>query len=142
MEYRIYWEYVEPINFGELDPDPVEEQMKEMMEYSNELFIIPNNSPNKEYAKGITTQLGTIPINNQFNPLNLWTGHTNFLITSSIAEIIATHEGIEFFKVLTPYRFRIAIGKAWQQENLGPFVKIGLTKKVIEFMNRFRPQGV
>lgn len=39
-----------------------------------------------------------------------WMGHTNFRITKDILDIIVVCPGIEAVDILTPYRFRIAVG--------------------------------
>lgn len=39
-----------------------------------------------------------------------WMGHTNFRITKDILDIIVICPGIEAVDILTPYRFRIAVG--------------------------------
>ena len=40
-----------------------------------------------------------------------WVGHSNFKLTKEFYKIIGRHPGIETLDILTPYRFRIAVGK-------------------------------
>jgi hypothetical protein len=68
-------------------------------------------------CKIILTPFGAIPYNENTASskiFNFWTGHTNFSITKPIAEIMEHTEGIESFDVFTRYRFRISVGKAFQ----------------------------
>jgi hypothetical protein len=44
---------------------------------------------------------------------DFYVGHCNFRITPEIRNIIDNTEGVETLEVWTPYRFRIAVGKAF-----------------------------
>ncbi len=69
----------------------------------------------------IATPMGLIPYNEYTASgkiFNFWIGHTNFNITKNIARIIETTNGIETLDVFTRYRFRIAIGKAFEDRNI------------------------
>lgn len=44
---------------------------------------------------------------------NFWMGHTNFDISKKIAQIIERTDGVETLDIFTRYRFRISIGKAF-----------------------------
>lgn len=64
----------------------------------------------------INTPFGMIPINENTastNIFNFWSGHTNFAITQTISDIIESTDGVETLNVFTKYRFRIAVGKAF-----------------------------
>jgi hypothetical protein len=41
-------------------------------------------------------------------------GHTNFDITRRVAETIEITEGVETLDIYTRYRFRISVGKAFE----------------------------
>ena len=41
----------------------------------------------------------------------MWVGHSNFKLTEDFYKIIGDSAGVEALDILTPYRFRIAIGK-------------------------------
>ena len=41
----------------------------------------------------------------------LWVGHANFKLTEDFYTVIGQSDGVEALDILTPYRFRIAIGK-------------------------------
>lgn len=64
----------------------------------------------------MTTPMGIIPITEHTSAghiFNFWTAHTNFRMTPEIIEAIDNTDGIESFDLFTPYRWRIAIGKAF-----------------------------
>jgi len=64
----------------------------------------------------IATPMGIIPMNENTASgkiFNFWMGHTNFDISKKIAQIIERTEGVETLDVFTRYRFRVSIGKAF-----------------------------
>lgn len=68
----------------------------------------------KQQIKVIATPMGMIPVNEHTASgkiFNFWTGHTNFNITKNISNIIESVDGVETLDIFTRYRFRIAIGK-------------------------------
>lgn len=72
-------------------------------------------------VKVIATPMGIIPMNDNTMSgkiFNFWIGHTNFNITSKIADIIEKTEGVETLDIFTRYRFRIAIGKAFEDSTI------------------------
>jgi hypothetical protein len=65
----------------------------------------------------IATPIGIIPVNDNTSSskiFNFWIGHTNFDITKKVAETIEKTEGVESLDVYTRYRFRISVGKAFE----------------------------
>jgi hypothetical protein len=44
---------------------------------------------------------------------NFWVGHTNFNLSKKVVDIIEDADGVEVLDVFTRYRFRIAIGKVF-----------------------------
>jgi hypothetical protein len=66
--------------------------------------------------KVIASPMGLIPYNEHTASgkiFNFWTGHTNFNITKNIMDILESVDGVETLDVFTRYRFRIAIGKCF-----------------------------
>jgi hypothetical protein len=62
--------------------------------------------------------MGVIPLNEHNQPskvFNFWMGHTNFDITAQIKDIIEKTAGVETLEVYTRYRFRMSIGKAFDE---------------------------
>lgn len=47
---------------------------------------------------------------------NLWDAHTNFDLTPSLVESVGRVEGVEALAVQTRYRFRLAVGRAFETE--------------------------
>ena len=69
----------------------------------------------------ISSPMGIIPYNEYSAPskiFNFWVGHANFDITEKIAKIIEQSRGVEILDVFTRYRFRIAIGKGFQDRDV------------------------
>ena len=67
------------------------------------------------------TTMGIIPYNEytaSSKIFNFWTGHTNFNIIDSVAYSIETTEGVETLDIFTRYRFRIGIGKAFEDREV------------------------
>jgi hypothetical protein len=70
----------------------------------------------KGKIKVIATPMGMIPLNDNTASnkiFNFWVGHTNFDITHHIGRIIELTDGVETLDIFTRYRFRIAVGKAF-----------------------------
>lgn len=111
--YKIIWQHVPPLFDG-----VVETIAPVAPEEIKDLFIINEEQEQKEYAQGIITQSGIIGINENLNPYDFWVAHCSFRITKPIEKIIEDTDGVEFLKVLSPYRAKIAIGKYWGQNNL------------------------
>jgi hypothetical protein len=66
----------------------------------------------------INTPMGMIPLHESNLPgrnFNFWIGHTNFLLTAPLISDLSKVPGIEALNVLTPYRFRVAIAKAFSE---------------------------
>lgn len=74
-----------------------------------------------EHIRVMATPMGIIPITENTASsriFNFWTGHTNFNITPKIASIIAETDGVESLDVFTRYRFRISVGKAFEDSSV------------------------
>lgn len=55
--------------------------------------------------------LGIVSTDKIEKDLDLYTVHTNVVITSALAKAVAKVEGLESFNVLSPYRMKVGIGK-------------------------------
>ncbi len=69
----------------------------------------------------ISSPMGIIPYNEYSAPskiFNFWVGHANFDITENIAKIVEQSRGVEILDIFTRYRFRIAIGKGFQDRDV------------------------
>ena len=79
------------------------------------------NIKQSDAVKVIATPMGIIPYNEytaSSKIFNFWTGHTNFNIIDSVAYSIETTEGVETLDIFTRYRFRIGIGKAFEDREV------------------------
>lgn len=75
--------------------------------------------------------MGVIPMHESNIPskmYNFWMGDTNFDLTNDIAKKIESCTGVESLDVYSRYRFRIAIGRAFNQRD----VKTGIEKIIDE----------
>lgn len=64
----------------------------------------------------LLTSMGMIPYNESTDCckiFNFWIGHTNFNLSSRIAQIIQDVDGVETLDIFTRYRFRVSFGKAF-----------------------------
>lgn len=93
---------------NDIDSEKIVEAMEEIEDIKDKKY--------KGEIKVITTPMGIIPLNDNTASnkiFNFWTGHSNFDITANILRIIEDTEGVETLDVFTRYRFRIAVGKAF-----------------------------
>lgn len=111
---KIVWQHLDHITDGVLEDiretkrEAIEDEFGDLLLLAEEL-----DSNSKDYAHGVVTQLGILPINNNWNPFNFWVGYTNFKITNKLCKKIVDTPGVEVFIVLTPYRFKVACAKYW-----------------------------
>lgn len=76
---------------------------------------------NKKAVRVIATPMGIIPVNDNTlsgKLFNFWMGHTNFNITPTVAELIEKTNGVETLDIFTRYRFRISVGKAFDDSEV------------------------
>ena len=113
--YDVYWE--KWVDAFEVEENEMAEEMYEgedFDEYEESLMEqeIMKHSPS--HIRTIITPFGVLPITEKTRASNyfkLWVGHSNFKLTEDFYKIIGESSGIEALDILTPYRFRIAIGK-------------------------------
>ena len=125
MSNIIIWQkWIDP--FGEDDIPELEDSENKYSEndysYDDDENNKKNKSPNIAKAmKVIATPMGIIPINENTASgkiFNFWVGHTNFDITQAICGIIEQSVGVESLDIFTRYRFRISIGKAFNDSQV------------------------
>ena len=113
--YDVYWE--KWVDAFEAEENEMIEEMYEgedFDEYEENLMEqeIMKHSPS--HIRTIITPFGVLPITEKTRASNyfkLWVGHSNFKLTEDFYKIIGGSSGVEALDILTPYRFRIAIGK-------------------------------
>lgn len=85
-------------------------------------------------CKIVMTPFGMIPYTENTASgkiFNFWTGHSNFSITQNISNMIEDTDGVETLDVFTRYRFRISIGKAFEDSS----VMREINKKVYSYLD-------
>ncbi len=131
---KIIWEkWMDP--FGEnLDETKWnnydDENMDEDTEFFNEHIKKYSNKP----IKVIASPLGLIPYNEytaSSKIFNFWLGHTNFNISKNIASIIEEADGVELLDIFTRYRFRIGIGKCFDDN----MIMNNITHQIYQFLD-------
>ncbi len=90
--------------------------------------------------RSIMTPFGILPLTEQSlasRHFKFWVGHTNFMLgdgnktgTEEFEKLIGSVLGVETVDVLTSYRFRIAIGKMFQDREVMDNVK----KRLVAFV--------
>lgn len=130
-EYQIIWQkWQDP--FGEDDIlnenfDPDLGEYSDENEENSSIASMDNHISKR--VKVMATPMGIMPIteNTASNKIfNFWLGHTNFDITKNIALLIEETEGVETLDIFTRYRFRIAVGKAFDDS----FVMRNINKQI------------
>jgi len=104
------------------DPD---ENNEEMMEH-----FVP--------IKGVMTPYGMLPITDDTlasRKFKFWVGHANFRLTEDYYNVIGHTEGVETLDILTPYRFRIAVGKMFVDRTVMSTVRDKMVAHVEEKIN-------
>ena len=66
-----------------------------------------------------------------------WVGHANFKLTKDFYTVIGQHPGIETLDILTPYRFRIAVGKMFTDRD----VMSGVRNDMVQYVASAQPSG-
>lgn len=69
----------------------------------------------------IATPMGLIPYNEytaSSKIFNFWIGHTNFNLSKKVVSIIEKTDGVETLDIFTRYRFRIGIGKVFEDREV------------------------
>jgi hypothetical protein len=115
QENLIIWQkWFDPFGDDEeshtFDDDDVEED-----------YSIEDQSLLQKPMKAIATPMGIIPYTENTASgkiFNFWVGHTNFDITQIVASAIELADGVETLDIFTRYRFRIGIGKAFDDSKV------------------------
>ncbi len=81
--------------------------------------------------RAVVTSMGVMPITEYNTPgktFSFWIGHTNFSITKDIHKLIGDIEGVETFDIFTRYRFRVGIGKLFDETSVKKMIDKGLAE--------------
>lgn len=111
-------EYIDPDNIG----------MDNVGMYGNSMGSVPM----AHFQPMMATPMGLVPSPMpDFTTFNFWIGHTNFIITNTIGELINRTRGVETLDIFTPYRFRIAVGKAFNENHVRKNVQLTLIQHIV-----------
>ena len=72
-------------------------------------------------VRGVMTPYGLMPLTDDTlasRKFKFWVGHANFRLTEDYYRVIGRIEGVETLDILTPYRFRIGVGKMFVDRNV------------------------
>lgn len=86
---------------------------------------------NKPLGPCLVGPLGIVPLHEDNLPSaiwNFWMGHTNFGLTDGMVKRIKAVPGVEALNVYSPYRFRLAIAKAFDPRD----VRLGIDACVLD----------
>jgi hypothetical protein len=123
----IVWEkWIDPFSMEDEIQDLLEEEPEFLDETASTEYEEKNqkgsNPPQSfKHFKAVATPMGIIPINESTTSgkiFNFWVGHSNFNITKPIAEVIENTDGVETLDIFTRYRFRISVGKAFDDSTV------------------------
>jgi hypothetical protein len=110
------------------------ENEEEEPEYEDQIPDVPDHQ-SPQNIRVMATPMGIIPVTEYTASgkiFNFWTGHTNFDITTRIATIIEKIDGVESLDIFTRYRFRISVGKAFNDS----IVMRSITNKVYRYLSK------
>ena len=115
-EPLLVWEkWIDP--FGQaLDDAKWTDYENEIDDLEDVEFLDEEIPISEKPIRAIATPMGIIPYNEFTAPahiFNFWVAHTNFNISPKIVRIIEESEGVEILDIFTRYRFRIGIGKCF-----------------------------
>jgi hypothetical protein len=127
--HDIYWEpWVDAYDNEEVNAAKkfLEENMSELSEIEEELLDaaeedMENLSMYSQPIQTIITPFGVLPLTETSlasNHFKFWVGHSNFKLMEDYYPIIESCKGVESVDILTPYRFRIAIAKLFQDRDV------------------------
>ena len=122
--YDVYWEkWIDAFEQEDMDLEEDIHQMQELL--ANEEGIEEDDlelvDHSVSHIRSIVTPFGVLPLTAQTRAshyFKLWVGHSNFKLTEDFYRVIGQQPGIEALDILTPYRFRIAVGKMFTDRDV------------------------
>ena len=125
---EVYWE--KWIDAYEEQAEEIEVAEEEEI-YEEEIFA--EKLPLMNHIKSIITPFGIMPLTEQSlasQHFKFWVGHSNFKLTDNVYNIVGNTSGVETLDILTPYRFRIAIGKMFVDRDVMSTVRKNLLQYI------------
>ena len=138
--YDVYWE--KWIDAFEDEDESFSEAVSEAEEELTHEELLENEHLFQEvsHVRSIVTPFGILPLTEQTmasKHFKFWVGHSNFKLTKDFYTVIGQHPGIETLDILTPYRFRIAVGKMFTDRD----VMIGVRDEMVQHVASAQPSG-
>ena len=142
--HNVYWE--KWVDAYADDPEMITPKDNEEGQFNeNEMFLDEEEQLMREFQslnniKTIFTPFGIMPLTEHSlvsNHFKLWVGHSNFKLTNKFYNIIGNVNGVESLDILTPYRFRMSIGKLFRDRDVMSEVKKAMLLVVGDI--RFEP---
>jgi hypothetical protein len=138
--YDVYWEkWIDA--FEEEDKSFAEAVSEAEEELTNEELLENEHIFHEvSHVRSIVTPFGILPLTEQTmasKHFKFWVGHANFKLTEDFYKVIGQHPGIETLDILTPYRFRIAVGKMFTDRD----VMIGVRDEMVQYVASAQPSG-
>ena len=138
--YDVYWE--KWIDAFEEEGESFSEAISEAEEELTNEELLENEHLFQEvsHVRSIVTPFGILPLTEQTmasKHFKFWVGHSNFKLTKDFYTVIGQHPGIETLDILTPYRFRIAVGKMFTDRD----VMIGVRDEMVQYVASAQPSG-
>lgn len=123
MENKIIWEDIK------LQTDLISGTIEEVddSDYEEEYDDDPINNLLKNQDSLITSPFGVYRLHDYFNPMKQYDwhiAHTNFNITEKVVEDLSLIDGVELLLPVSRYRFMVAFGKAFNQENVKDLIHL------------------
>lgn len=132
-ENLVIWEkWRDPFGSDEEIIQNILSENEEEAEYEDQISD-DSDHQSPQNIRVMATPMGIIPVTEYTASgkiFNFWTGHTNFDITTRIATIIEKIDGVESLDIFTRYRFRISVGKAFNDST----VMRNITNKVYTYL--------
>ena len=138
--YDVYWE--KWIDAFEEEDESFSEAISEAEEELTNEELLENEHLFHEvsHVRSIVTPFGILPLTEQTmasKHFKFWVGHANFKLTEDFYKVIGQHPGIETLDILTPYRFRIAVGKMFTDRD----VMNGVRDEMVQHVSETHPSG-
>ena len=138
--YDVYWE--KWIDAFEEEDESLSEAVSEAEEQLTNEELLENEHLFQEvsHVRSIVTPFGILPLTEQTmasKHFKFWVGHANFKLTEDFYTVIGQHPGIETLDILTPYRFRIAVGKMFTDRD----VMSGVRNDMVQYVASAQPSG-
>lgn len=143
--YDVYWERW--IDAFEAEEEQFEEDVSDIehMLTNEEIDEVDPVIRSVSHVRSIMTPFGILPLTEQnmaSKYFKFWVGHSNFKLTKEFYNVIGRHPGIETLDILTPYRFRVAIGKMFVDRDVMTSVRDTMVQYISTNKRNIQPNDI